>query len=119
VLFTVGFAALVKMSFLLDGEPYTMTITPFEGGAQIQFLEPSAHYVSPVFKVDVPFQSPYVVKLDSDELPIPGATIEFSDTTPMPGRFKIRVGQTLFDIMEERIFVDRREYSWIRKRPGE
>jgi hypothetical protein len=112
VLSIAGLILLVKSSYLLGGEPYTMTITPFQGPGQVQFFEPSEHYVSPVFEVDYPFQSSHVVQLDSEETVVPGGTIEFCDTAPMPGCFKIRIGQTKFEIMEAWIRVDGRDYDW-------
>jgi hypothetical protein len=49
---------------------------------------------------------------------IPGGRIEFADTTLMPGRFTIRLGQTVFDVMPSRINVDGQDFEWLHGDPS-
>jgi hypothetical protein len=108
-----GLILLVKASFLLDDAPYRMTLTPFQGRGKVQFFEPGKRYVSAEFEVDYPFQKPHVIILDSGYVVIPGGAIEFYDASPLPGRFQIRIGGTLFDVMEEHIFINGHYHAWI------
>jgi hypothetical protein len=43
---------------------------------------------------------------------IPGCVVEFYDTTLLPGRFQIRIGDVLFDVMERGIEVGGKEVDW-------
>ena len=106
---------LIYASFLFDGDPYVMQITPSPEGGKIRFFQPSAKRVSPDFEMKYPFKFTYSIELTSSENVIPGGTIEFSDVSPLPGRFKIRIGDTLLDVMEQSIFVNDQVYGWNRQ----
>ena len=53
-----------------------------------------------------------MVVLRSDNVSIPGCVVELYDTTLLPGRFKIRVGDVLYDVMERGIIVGDKEFDW-------
>ncbi len=106
----VGPFLLFKLAFIFDDEPYRMTLKLFQGRGKVQFFEPGNGYVSEEFEVDVPIKRPTVVVLDSPDVVIPGGVIEFCDGTP--GRFKIRLGGTLFDVMEVQIIVNGVYHDW-------
>jgi hypothetical protein len=69
-----------------------------------------------VFDVAGPVARAYRVELVSDDVVIPEGTIEFSDVTILPGRFRIRLGGSEFDVMEARILVDGKEHAWLSER---
>jgi hypothetical protein len=96
----------------IQGEPYRMVVRCAEGQTLVQFLRTDEGLASPEFRVNMPAASPQEVDLRSGNSVIPGCSIEFSDTTILPGRFKIRIGTTLFDVMERGIFVEGKEFDW-------
>jgi hypothetical protein len=113
-----GFAAFVLVAkFGIDagqGEPYSMTLRRTDGQAFVRFARADVKLVSPEFRVDIPLETPRVILLRSDDVSIPGCVIEFFDTTILPGRFKIRIGEVLYDVMERAILVDDKEFDWQR-----
>jgi hypothetical protein len=92
-----------------------MVVRPKEQGATIQFLQPGEGLVSPTFQLEVKIDSPKTIVLDSDDVDIPFVTIEFSDVTLLPGRFTILIGDTRFDVMQNRIHVNDDIYDWQRE----
>jgi hypothetical protein len=105
-----GFAAFVLVAkFGIDAvqpEPYRMTLRRADGRAFVRFARAEVKLVSPEFRVDIPVEKPQEVVLRSDAVAIPGCVIEFCDTTILPGRFKIRIGDALYDVMERGIVVE-------------
>jgi hypothetical protein len=93
------------------GEPYRMILRPTGGRAVVQFLQPDRDVKSPEFPVNLAVDRSFEIVLNGD-VAIPGGEIEFSDTTFLPGRFKIRIGDTLFDVMEYRIVVNGTDIRW-------
>jgi hypothetical protein len=107
-----GIPAARSFVFALRGKPFRMTLTPASGRCLMQFSQPDRGLVSPMFIVDLPVGSPRAIELRSDAIPIPGCKVEFYDTTLLPGRFQLRVGKTLYDVMGARIEVDGKIYRW-------
>jgi hypothetical protein len=116
---TVGFGILLlsKAIYLLDDEPYRLTIRPIDGVAEVQFRQPGPHLVSPQFRVDLELESPLTLVLDSCDVKIPGGSIEFCDTSPLPGRFRMTIGRTAFDVMEAYMEVNGTTYGWTAEKP--
>jgi hypothetical protein len=50
--------------------------------------------------------------LSYSEVSIPGCAVENYDNTLPPGYFKIRVGDTVFEVMEVRIAVGGEDFQW-------
>ena len=96
----------------INGEPFRMTLRPAGDQATVQFEQPDRDLVSPEFPVKLAVQARQVADLRSKKLSIPGCTVEFRDTTIMPGRFQVRVGTVLYDVMRRGIIVDGTEYKW-------
>jgi hypothetical protein len=119
-LFLVGlvacFAALMHIGHLwLDAHqepPYRMTLRRVDDQALVQFVRPGRRLVSPQFPVNLPSARPQVVELRSDDVSIPGCVVEFYDTTLLPGRSQIRIGEVLYDVMESGIVVGGKELDW-------
>ena len=118
-LLVVGvYACVALMGFVahavgtLHREPFRLSLEPADGRTVVRFSQPDRGLVSPDFPVDLEIEAPTVVDLRSGAATIPGSTIEFSDTTMWPGRFRIRVGRTLFDVMERGMIVDGVERDW-------
>jgi hypothetical protein len=98
---------------LLQREPYRLTLKRRADGQVVaQFARPDLKMVSPEFPIDLPIGEPHAAILRSRELSIPGCIIEFCDTTILPGRFRVRIGKSLFDVMEARIEADGRVFDW-------
>ena len=96
----------------IQGAPYEMTLRRSHGRAVVQFARPDRRLVSPEFPINLPIEESRVAILRSDDVAIPNCVVEFYDTTILPGRFKIRIGDTLFDVMERGIIVGDKEYDW-------
>ena len=116
-LLSIGFAAssiLVATTVFdaIQGEPFKMSLWSEKGESFVQFGLPAEGLTSRKFPVKVPVDAPQVVDLRSRSSAIPGCKIEFFDTTILPGRFKIRIGASLYDVMERGIFVDGKEFEW-------
>ena len=105
-------SAGVGMFLSLTRQPYLMTLTPAGGGCLMQFSQPDRGLVSPVFTVALPVETPRAIGLRSGTIPVPGCAVEFHDTTLLPGRFQLRVGKTLYDVMESRIEVSGKVIRW-------
>lgn len=116
VFFAVSIAIVFIASVgidLFDGEAYRLTLERRADGQVVaQFTRPDFKLASPEFPVDLPIDKPQAAVLRSHELSIPGCIIEFCDTTTLPGRFRVRIGKSLFDVMEARIEVDGRVFDW-------
>jgi hypothetical protein len=112
LLMGLGLIVGVWMTYLLDRAPFRMELTPGEGQAVVRFYQPSARLQSRDFAVDLELDRPVVLTLDSADVPVPGGAIEFMDPFALPGRVKLRVGRTSFDLMESRVLVDGRPYEW-------
>ena len=98
----------------LDGPPFQMVVEPVDDHGAVQFAQVGTGRISQTFQIDSRFETRQVVVLDSAAATIPGGQIEFADITLMPGRFKIRVGQSLFDVMSGAIYVDGQYFEWRR-----
>ena len=96
----------------LQGEPFQMVLKSDGGHSLVQFIQPDRSLISREFPVDLVLDSPQEFELCSNEISLPGCTIEFSDTTMLPGRFQIRIGHALFDVMQRGIIVAGKEYDW-------
>jgi hypothetical protein len=91
-----------------------MIVEPNDGHATVQFMQPGTGLISKSFSIDGQFEGREVVVLDSPTVTIPGGRIDFADTTLMPGRFTIRLGETIFDVMPRGIDVDGQHFEWRR-----
>jgi len=111
VLVSVAFATS-KMWQPLNGPPFQMVVEPDENHATVRFIDAVTGLVSDSFRIDRRIAERQVVVLDSDSVTIPGGQIEFCDTTLLPGRFTIRIGPTIFDVMSRGIDVDGEHFWW-------
>jgi hypothetical protein len=102
----------------LNGPPFQMVVEPGNDHATVQFFQTAAGRASKPFRIDGHFQKREVVILDSPEVTIPGGRIEFADTTLLPGRFTIRLGQAVFDVTQSGITVDGEQFEWLRADPS-
>jgi hypothetical protein len=89
-----------------------MVLKPAGRETVVRFRWPEKGFVSPPFRVPVETSARSVIVLDSDDAMIPHGEIESADRSTSPGRFKIRVGETLFDVSEARIRVNGKLYDW-------
>jgi hypothetical protein len=100
----------------INGPPYVLIITPADEGAAVQFIRPTGSagkdLASPWFVIAGPVSSPSKTVLASAATEVPGGIIEFADTTITPGRFRVRLGGKVFDVMEARIVVDSIDHEW-------
>jgi hypothetical protein len=103
-------AAMVIPS--VQGSPFEMVLEPSGSGGTVQFVQHERGLVSARFPINVPVARSETIVLDSDRAPIPQGTIGFSDTTVLPGRFKISFGGSEFDVMQRAIVVNGKEYAW-------
>ncbi|CAN5899174.1 hypothetical protein BH23PLA1_BH23PLA1_08560 [soil metagenome] len=94
------------------GEPFRLTIHPDGDHTLVQFSWPNEGLLSPTFRVAVPVDEPQVIVLGRGEVTISGGVVEFSDTTLLPGRFQIRLGETHFDVMSSHLRVDGEKFDW-------
>jgi hypothetical protein len=98
----------------LDGPPFQLVIEPDgDNHATVQFTQAGRGLTSKSFRIDGHIEKRDVVVLDSPAAAIPGGHIEFADTTLLPGRFTIRLGQIVFDVMVGGIRVDGRFSEWL------
>lgn len=93
-------------------QPFRMTLRPADGHAIVQFAQPDRGISSPEFAADLPIDEAHAVDLRSGEVAVPGCRVEFYDTTMLPGRFRLWIGRTYFDVMERGIIVDGKEHDW-------
>jgi len=116
LLVACGLAVFVLLSKTLrdemDGTPYRMVIEPEDGGAVVRFVRPDEKLESPPFRVAVEVDGPQEIVLDRELKQVPVGKVEFSDTTLLPGRFTIQLGESVLDVMPARINVDGKDYSW-------
>jgi hypothetical protein len=96
----------------IQGAPFRMTARRSDGQTFVRFLWPDEGLASPEFRVALPIDSPREIELRSAKSAPPGVSIEFCDTTILPGRFQIRIGSSLYDVMERGIIVDGKEFDW-------
>ena len=90
-----------------------MIIEPEDDHATVQFVQPGRDRVSRRFRIEGRFEEREVVVLNSANVTVPGGHIQFTDTTLMPGRFTILIGETVFDVMPGGIDVDGRPFEWL------
>lgn len=98
---------------LFDGPPYQMVIEPEDDHAIVRFTQAGARLFSKPFRIDHHVERREVVVLDSPAAKIPGGSIVFADTTVMPGKFTIRIGEKRFDVMSRGIEVDGESFDWL------
>src|SRR4051794_3052689 len=101
----VGLCACVVMATAaviivdaLSRRPFRMTVRPLGGHAVVQFAQPDRKLVSPEFPVDLVAERTTSIDLRSDDIKLPGCRVKFRDTTLLPGRFRLSVGRTDFDL---------------------
>jgi hypothetical protein len=113
-LFAFGVPALLALMLTgaFGGPAYRLVLQPAGQEAVVRFRWPEKGFASPPFRVPVEIPARQVIVLDADNVAIPHGKVEFADRTTAPGRFKIRVGETLFDVSEARIRVDGKLYDW-------
>ncbi|MSR56700.1 MAG: hypothetical protein EXS05_03385 [Planctomycetaceae bacterium] len=111
-----GLLLMVAATLLLlqevNGPPFRLIIEPENDHASVQFTQPNARLVSRSFPINLHFDERHEVILDSASVSIPGGRVEFADTTILPGRFKVRFGETLFDVMQNGIEVGGQLTDW-------
>jgi hypothetical protein len=112
IVLVLGVLATASMWQSLNGPPFQMVVEPDDDHATVRFIDTGKGLASDSFRIDRRIGERQVVVLDSDSVTIPGGQIEFADTTLMPGRFTIRIGQTIFDVMPSRIDVDGKHFWW-------
>lgn len=101
--------------FLHERRPYQMMLQSVDGQTVVQFawVDRLHDLVSPEFPVNISAGSPHTVSLlSADSVQIPGCRVEFFDRTILPGRFTLRIGDTVYDVMERAIIVDGKEFDW-------
>jgi hypothetical protein len=105
----LGWRTYVELS---RRKPFLMHVGSAEGQGYVQFEQPDRGWISPKFPMDGHPEGAWSVELRSGEAEIPGGEIEFSDTSLLPGHFRIRLGTRRFDVMEARLEVDGRPHRW-------
>lgn len=98
---------------MLNDPPFRMTIEPEGDHAIVRFFQPGKNLISPPFRTGLRVDRRHEIVLDSRSIEIPGGQIEFWDTTILPGRFTIRLGETLFDVMSAGIDVNGSPTQWL------
>ncbi len=98
---------------MLNGQPFRMVIEPDGNHAIVHFEQWDADLISKSVRIDSVTDERREIILDSTTAVIPGGHIEFADMTILPERFRIRVGQTLFDVMQRGIEVDGDASEWL------
>ncbi len=106
--------AFVLVVRSVQRSPFRMTLKPSNSHAVVQFGQPDRNLLSDEFNVELRLESPRTFDLQSGTISFPNVTVEFYDTTLLPGRFRIRVGGTLFDVMERGVISDGDEHEWHR-----
>jgi hypothetical protein len=92
--------------------PFRMTVRPVDGHSVVQFAQPDRGLSSPEFPADLVIEQAHSVDLRSGQVAVPGCRVEFYDTTILPGRFRLWVGRTHFDVMQRGIIVGGEEHDW-------
>ncbi len=107
---------LLMIRHYINGPPFVMIMRPAaKGGATVQFIQPQNHgrtTVSPEFHVNVGFQAPFIESLNSGDVEIHGAVVEFSDTTILPGAFHLQFGKDVMYVMSSRVNWKGKDYEW-------
>jgi hypothetical protein len=93
--------------------PFQMVIEPSGDRAVVQFTRPDFGLISKSFPIELHLEKRQQITLDSPATTVPGGRIEFADTTILPGHFRIRVGESLFDIMVRGIEVNGQQFEWL------
>lgn len=106
--------AFVLVVRSVQRSPFRMTLKPSNGRAVVQFGQPDRNLLSDEFNVELWLETPRTFDLRSGAISCPNVKVEFYDTTLLPGRFRIRVGRTLFDVMERGVIIDGYEHAWHR-----
>lgn len=106
--------AFVSVLRSVQRSPFRMTLKPSDGHAVLQFGQPDRNLLSDEFNVELRLETARTFDLRSGTISFPNVTVEFYDTTRLPGRFRIRVGRTLFDVMERGVIIDGNEHEWHR-----
>lgn len=96
----------------LGGKPFRMMLKPAGDHAVVQFAQPDRELTSPEFPADLLIEEAHAVDLTSGNVAVPGCKVEFHDTTMLPGRFRLWIGRTHFDLMQRGIIVGGKEYDW-------
>jgi hypothetical protein len=110
-------ATAVVVRALIGDRPYHMTILPTKGRALVEISHPASGLIAPRFRVDLVARHAHRIVLRSKDDAIPGGSIELADTTSLPGRFRIRIGGTCFEVTEQGVIVDGEEIPWCHKDP--
>jgi hypothetical protein len=117
-----GLGNLVLLRYYVNRPPFVLIISPSDSGSIVQIIQPigldEKTVVSPKFPVRVDMDEPLQMALISPDCTIPNAVIEHADTTLLPGRFRIRFGNTTIDVMSARINVDGKNYEWLKRPPA-
>lgn len=113
VLVLMGLACVLVLRSV-QGSPYRMTLKPSDGRAVVQFEQPDRNLLSDEFEIELKLETPRTFELRSGTIPFPDVTVEFHDTTLLPGRFRLRVGNTVFDVMQRAVIIDGHEHKWHR-----
>lgn len=114
----LGLVAIVALtlaaSYLFPlnlGPPFLLIVEKNDDGATVQFVKDDV-VKSEKFPISIPISHPYNMRLTRQTAEVPNGTIEFSDTTVLPGQFRIRFGDDTFDVMWARIIVNDKNYFW-------
>lgn len=70
-------------------------------------------FISPGFQVPLSISTDLQIALASSDVVVPQGTVEFADTTLLPGRFRIRFGSVVLDVMESQIIKDGISHNWV------
>lgn len=113
----IAFAlSIVAYIWLANRPAFVMVVTASTKSTTVKFVQPrgfdNLREESPDFLVEAAVAQSIELDLRDVEKSLPGATIEFSDTTILPGRIRIRYGGRTFDVMSSRIIVDGVDESW-------
>jgi|GEM_PF-2859517 len=102
-----------KLAILSVSEPpFRMILEPAGDHAVVRFISPGPGLSSDQFPVSLPISERQEIVLDSERVLIPGGRVVFSDTTILPGRFTIQIGDMLFEIMSSRIVLNGENLEW-------
>ncbi len=115
--FTVFVIGIVAYVWLANRPAFVMVVTAGTKATTVKFVQPrgfdNPRMVSPDFLVEAAVAQSIELDIRDVEKSLPGAKIEFSDTTILPGRIRIRYCGRTFDVMSSRIIVDGVDQSWL------
>jgi hypothetical protein len=108
-------AVLIRLVYLFDEAPYLMILRPGSGRVVVQFKQRDRRLTTREIPVDIPLNAAYTVELVDDKLAIAGVDIDFYDSGPSPGCFRMHIGNTRLEITETGYTINGTLYGWERE----